>query len=134
MSQRGFTITASTVLITEECCNCGVVFAMPEELRDRCLANHSRMFYCPNGHSQYYTGPTPLEKATQRATEAERKLASRNEDLRVERVNHAVTKGKLTKANNKVKRAERGVCTTCHRTFVNVQRHVENKHPELVSG
>lgn len=49
---RTLTLSTSVDLTTEECCNCGVLFAMPADLRKQLLADHSRSFYCPNGHGQ----------------------------------------------------------------------------------
>jgi len=41
----------------------------------------------------------------------------------------SATKGQLTKAR---KRADRGVCQHCHRSFVDVARHVATKHPSVL--
>jgi hypothetical protein len=42
-------------LATETCYSCGVVFGMPEIFKENRLKDH-RLFYCPNGHGQYYLG------------------------------------------------------------------------------
>ena len=45
------------ILITwkvEQCCSCGVPFAMTKETYENYLSN-GRNFYCPNGHQQHYT-------------------------------------------------------------------------------
>lgn len=52
-------------LIREECCNCGIEFAMPKNWKNILLDNHER-FYCPRGHSQHYTGETVAEKLEKR--------------------------------------------------------------------
>ena len=41
-------------LVTEECCNCGIVFAIPHSLH-RKMKEQGGTFYCPNGHGQHYT-------------------------------------------------------------------------------
>lgn len=120
-----YTIDATTTLVTHECYRCHVMFAMPQELNERALADHSIAFYCPNGHGAAYTGKTTAEKAAERATWYAQQLASRDEDLRSARAAHSVTKGKLTKARN---RADKGVCQHCNRHFVNVARHVASQH------
>lgn len=138
MALRNMTVTDSVVLVTEECCNCGVLFAVTESFQQQCLDNPEKWFYCPNGHQQHYTGKTDAQKAKERAAELERRLASREEDLRAERMQreaerrrHAATKGQLTKAR---KRADAGVCQHCNRTFANVSRHVAHMHPEAVQA
>jgi Zn-finger nucleic acid-binding protein len=40
-----------------ECCNCGVLFAVSEELNKNLLRTKNT-FYCPNGHPQSYTKST----------------------------------------------------------------------------
>ncbi len=40
-----------------ECCNCGVLFAVSEELRLNWLKTKDT-FHCPNGHPQSYTKST----------------------------------------------------------------------------
>lgn len=119
--------TQVTTFEVETCCNCSVQFAMPTQLRDRRLRDH-KDFWCPNGHSQRYIGKTEEQLQRERAERAERVAANRAEDLRIERISHASTKGKLTKTR---KRIANGVCPCCHRSFVNVKRHMESQHPEF---
>lgn len=123
---RGLTFEQTDTLITEDCCNCGVVFAMPQKLRDRLIQTHNS-FYCPNGHSQSYTGKTKEQVQRERAERLERDLANKDEDLRAERASHTATKGQLTKAK---KRADAGMCQHCNRSYVDVRRHMASKHPD----
>jgi hypothetical protein len=125
---RARTVTFSQTLVTEECYLCGVLFAMPDDLRAQLLAHHDRSFYCPNGHGQHYTGPTEAERMRAQRDELARELASAHEDTRAARAAHAVTKAQLSRAR---KRADAGVCQHCHRSFQNVARHVARQHPEL---
>jgi hypothetical protein len=126
---RGFEITTTVKLVTETCCNCGVVFAMAEEFKQECLREtDGKSFYCPAGHAQHYVGKSDAQKLR----EAEERLASEKawsqritNDLNAERKSHASTKGQLTRNRN---RANAGVCLDCHRTFVDVQKHRRDKH------
>lgn len=140
---RNTLINVDVQLITETCYKCSVVFAMPVELRQKCLdsrgTNDVREFFCPNGHDQIYTGKSDADKQRERAEQLERAVEAREADLRFEqrrltneRRSHAATKGVLTKTR---KRAVKGVCPepSCHRSFVNVARHVTHQHPELFS-
>lgn len=138
MSMRGMIITDTVKMVTEECCNCGTLFAVTEQFQRECLDNHGKWFYCPNGHRQHYTGKTDEQKAKERAAELERRLASRDEDLRAarmqrdeERRRHAATKGQLTKTKRRI---AHGVCPCCGRTFANVARHMAGRHPDYVEA
>lgn len=50
----GYALNQQVVLETEECCSCGVMFAMPGSMQRRCR-NDGSYFYCPNGHPQHYS-------------------------------------------------------------------------------
>lgn len=39
---------------TEECCECGIIFQVPEDFAEN-RQNDGQTFYCPNGHGQSYT-------------------------------------------------------------------------------
>ena len=106
---RGYTITETQTLVTEVCCNCHVLFAITEGMQQK-LRNTHDWFYCPNGHSQHYTGKSEKDKLR----EIERQLASRH----------------LTRAKKKIGRVEKGTCPHCRRHFVNVERHMTTKHSE----
>lgn len=127
---RGATINIGVQLITEECCVCGVMFALPETLRDKLLQT-KKDFYCPNGHDQRYTGKTEAEKQRERADRLERTLANAEEDLRCERASHRTTKGNVTKLK---KRVANGVCPCCQRSFANLGRHMAGQHPDYAEA
>jgi hypothetical protein len=108
-------------------CTCGIVFAIPEAL-DRQARDRKKSIYCPLGHSWHYTEST-VEKL-----ERERREHRATRDLlHAEERSHAGTRGALTKAKKQVHRAEHGVCPHCNRSFVNLQRHVQTKHPECLA-
>src|ERR1051325_4459830 len=104
-------------LVTEDCCNCGVVFAMTTEFKAQRLRDQA-WFYCPAGHAQRYTGKTEAQKLKD---DLERVKADRDSWIAQAaqyaaaadevRKAHAATKGKLTKLKNRV---AAGVCTECH--------------------
>lgn len=128
---RGTEVELLVKLVIEECCNCGVVFAMTRELRDR-RQGDKQSFYCPNGHGQSYTGKSKADlerelKDARRDTEwyqqAER--TARDRAALAERQN-AARKGAITKMR---KRAEAGACPFgCKRHFLNLERHVARQH------
>jgi hypothetical protein len=119
---RDHTITEQTVLVTEECCSCGVTFAMPERFKSDRLAD-KRRFYCPNGHGQAYVGKTDAELRK----EAEQARASAEENARIARIEANEAKKELRRLKQ---RAKAGACPYCNRSFVQLTRHIHTKHPE----
>lgn len=105
-------------------CWCGMAHAIPEALYKHMVHKRDNNqtqpdVYCPMGHTWIVSGESKLDRTR-------RELANTEESLRIERAAHTATKGALTKAR---KRADRGVCQHCHRSFVNVAKHVATKHP-----
>lgn len=130
---RGTVLMISDKLVTEQCCNCGVTFAIPQQLMNELSETH-KDFYCPNGHSQRYIDKTEAQKQRERADRLQRLVDAREEDIRfeqrrldTERKAHAATKGQLTKTR---KRVGNGVCPCCNRSFANLQRHMSGQHPD----
>lgn len=127
---RGQTITIGIELITETCYSCGVLFALPKDLREKLLEQRERMtFYCPNGHGQSYLGKSlkdqlkEVERQRDRAWEAE---AEQRRRVQAEQRVTAAYKGQVTKLR---KRAVAGTCPFgCRRHFVDLERHVASKH------
>ncbi len=98
---------------------------MPQEMRQQRLTNGGS-FYCPNGHSQHYTKPkcTRLQEeieATKRELTAARcaTLSEQNKRESVER-----------EMKRRMRRVHAGVCPCCNRTFQNLARHMQTKHPK----
>ena len=61
MTVRTFTFTETTTMTTMGCCNCAVLFALPEEMDKQLQLTHAT-FYCPNGHGQSYNQETEAER------------------------------------------------------------------------
>ena len=120
-----FTEPTTITYTTEQCIGCGTRFAMDSTLVNQRRRDHLR-FYCPNGHSQYYPGESDVEKARRERDEARQATAEARADLAAERTAHSATKDQLTRTK---KRATAGICIECKRTFANVARHMQTKHP-----
>ncbi len=103
-----------------DCCTCGVAFALPLSLH-RTAKEKGSSFYCPNGHSLVYK-KTDVQKLQEELQQANERVATANK-LRWEQEERAV------KAERKLKRVHRGVCPECKRTFRDVARHMQTKHP-----
>lgn len=113
----------------EECCSCGIKFGMPTEWREKKRRNKT-LFYCPNGHSQHYTGETQEDKLRRERDIAKQQLARAEQEAadaqkRVEL---------LQKQKRRLeKRAAAGTCPCCQRTFSNMSTHMKKQHPEFVA-
>ena len=130
--QSTMTYTAELVV---ETCWCGTVHAVPKALRDKMKRDHDdgrpqQGIYCPLGHVWEFSGKGRAQTESERAERLAASLSATRDQLRAEERSHAATRGQLTKAR---KRADRGVCLHCNRSFVNVERHVATKHPDKLS-
>ena len=73
----GTKFVENTTLITENCCICGVIFAMPKELNDSKLCGcETESFWCPNGHKQHYTGKSDGQKLEEKDHKISKLVAS----------------------------------------------------------
>lgn len=131
---RGLTVTETKVaeFVVEECCTCGLEFAMTRRY-ERERRRDGAWWHCPNGHPQHYTEEqSKAEKLQAQLKQAQDDIAwwrtrEAEEQAARERAERqrAAAKGQLTKA---LKRIQNGVCPHCNRHFVNVERHMANKH------
>ena len=126
-------VTVKLVKVT--CCNCGCVFGMDERTHWDRKRDHGG-FYCPNGHWQHYPQESNEEKARRERDKALQKAARHREQAEHfrEQKNHAersraAIKGHYTRMK---KRIANGVCPCCGRSFTNVRRHMQTKHPDVL--
>lgn len=126
---RGNKTNETITFVMEECCNCGIPFMMPSYHQKR-LINSQEQFYCPNGHPQHYCGKTDAQKIQEKLDEEKRNRAAEKERLEKQWLEQYNAKTKLEK---QLKRIHKGVCPCCNRSFQNLKRHMETKHPEIKS-
>lgn len=113
-------------LETEECCSCGMLFAMPVDVVRRRKNDH-KTFYCPSGHLQHYTGKSEAQKLKAELRQAN----SRADQHRQEAYEQRQRATSISKSYQRVReRVKNGVCPCCTRTFENLARHMKTKHPE----
>lgn len=132
------TMVYTGILTVEECCACGMKFAMPSDFQARKMREAGTTFYCPAGHAQHYMGKTfdaQLREAKERA-DIERANAQfwRRQRDKAERDGvrrTAAAKGVTTKLR---KRIANGVCPCCKRSFANVAKHMAGQHPDYVEA
>lgn len=128
--KRGATLDKSLDFILEECCICHVPFFMPSYMKKYLLDNRDKYFYCPNGHSQHYTGKSEAQQLKEQL-ENERAEWEKSKEGYVNRWLDA--ENEKSKIQKQLKRTHNGVCPCCNRSFVNLQRHMKTKHPEVIS-
>lgn len=131
--------TGSLTVVT---CWCGMRHAVPTELREFQLREHQngrhKTVYCPLGHEYSPAGESKCHQLS-RQLEAEKKrtaaaIASHDQTraaLREKDRELIAQKGVNTKLK---KRVGNGVCPCCGRTFKQLARHMESKHPEYKTG
>lgn len=111
------------------CISCGVPIAMPSEMFDRRVKDQ-RTFYCPNGHSQHFTGKTEAQKLRDRLRVAESNVTFYRDQLEASERSKRAIRGHLTRIKRRI---ANGVCPCCNRSFKDVQRHMDSQHPEFVA-
>jgi len=87
-------------IVSEKCCNCGVLFGMEKEYRQRKI-DEGGTFYCPNGHKQWYTEST-INKLKKQIESKQKQIDYCRNNLRFEKRSHSATKGQLTRKKNKI--------------------------------
>lgn len=128
----GLAIEINTRFEVIYCYECKIPFAVPAVIRADWQQNGEN-FYCPNGHIQHYT-----ESDVQRLN---KKLKREQEQLELERkrtqwaqqaARNAENRRRAEKAaKTRIKnRVAKGVCPCCNRSFPNLHRHMETKHPD----
>ncbi len=128
MSARLLEISTTLKLVTEECCACGIVFAMPQQVNER-LRTKGGTFYCPNGHSQVYTEPD-IEVLRKKLLAEQQRSQNLETQLNGALDNLNTTKKELRRTKRRV---NAGVCPYCRRHFANVEKHIHCKHPEEIA-
>lgn len=118
------------------CGGCGVLFWMTKQFQTMRRQDH-KIFFCPAGCQRVYNGPTEEDKLRQERDRLKQAIAYERDRVRAETERRELIqrqarayKGQVTKLKN---RAAAGVCPCCNRTFVNLQRHMANKHSTFLA-
>jgi hypothetical protein len=121
------------------CGECGIVFCVPRGWSESRREDH-KGFYCPNGHCRAFVESDKDRDIKAKAAEIERlrkqlawnenSLKSANNMVEEAHRSNASLRGVIAKEK---KRVGNGVCPCCKRTFSQLQRHMECKHPAYKS-
>lgn len=124
-------------MVTEECLTCGMSFAMTEDFRSKRLKDHKN-FYCPSGHTQYFSADSAedkLRRENQRLLQGRAQLqdviSDKNKEINYQKNKVRAEKGAKTKIKRRI---AHGNCPNCKRSFSNLERHMKSQHPEEVTN
>ncbi len=127
MAQVSFVVN----FVIQECCNCGMQFAVTEEFEQRKRRDHTS-FYCPAGHGQHFKAMSDIEKVRREKIEAENRLQVQLNESRHAQLVAEKALAEETKKRRKIeKRIASGVCPCCNRQFDDLHRHMKSKHKEF---
>lgn len=112
-----------------ECRTCGVVSSCPEVIWDQQCAEGG-YHHCPNGHQWGWNKEScEREKLRRERDRLLQRVAEKDDEIAAKQREVSEVRGQVTKLQ---KRASAGVCPCCNRTFLNMQRHMKSKHPNVV--
>lgn len=126
-------VRVETHITILECATCNIVFGIGADFEGRRREDHEH-FYCPNGHQNFYNGPTEAEKERDRYKRMYDSAEWRAKSWRDQAEAAERSRRGQKAANTRLKkRIAAGVCPCCHRTFSNVERHMSNQHPDFTA-
>ena len=135
-ASEGQRFAADTTLVVVSCATCGVTYAIPESFNRSAKKYHGDSangwkICCPFGHTWWYVGETEVERLKRERNEARRANRASRELLAQEERSHAATRGHVTRKRKQLERVAAGVCPCCNRSFSDLRRHMQAKHPEF---
>lgn len=117
--------------IVKQCATCAVWHTIPEIIYNS-YRREGGFWHCPNGHQRgFRTGEEKLEqeRIRQERDRLKQDAARLSEEISAERKRADAAEKRIVHIR---RRTAAGVCPCCNRTFVNVQRHMKSKHPNVV--
>jgi hypothetical protein len=100
---------------------------MSERVYNACQLDHSRSFYCPNGHGRIFTGETEAQRLKRELKWANDVAASAQARADQAERSRAAWKGQTTKLRNRV---TNGQCPFCGKYLVSLDVHIARQHSE----
>jgi len=117
--------------VIRQCGTCAVWHTVPEIVYDA-FSREGGYWSCPNGHQRGFAkGSDEIGREnTRRERDRLKQDAARlNDELTAERKRAEEAERKIVQVR---RRAAAGVCPCCNRTFLNMQRHMKSKHPNVI--
>jgi hypothetical protein len=112
-----------------DCGACGVIFAIPQEMYDN-ARRAGGWWHCPNGHCRGWEKGSNHTRIKELEAALEAEQQRKQQALGRENEQRARADALEKKAATAAKRAKAGVCPCCNRTFQQLARHMETKHPK----
>lgn len=129
--------TITTTLHIETCFSCGCIFGVAKDFASNRRRDH-KLFYCPNGHSQYYPAKSAEDKLRDELQRERQQLDQvkanvRDLEMKTQQTRRRLyaTKGSLTRFKNKV---AAGKCPCCGKKFEDLHKHMADSHPTFVDA
>jgi hypothetical protein len=110
-------------------CWCGIPVGVPANLVRYARNYADQEIYCPLGHSFVFgdTNEAKLKRERDRAARVQAQLDQANAAEKAQRA----AKTRFRNERDKLRtRAAAGVCPCCGRTFKQLARHMQSKHPD----
>jgi len=111
-----------------ECGGCGIPFFAPTKWLNKKMESNGS-FNCPNGCNRVFVGKTEADKLKDELRAMSERAIKKEEELQNKWLDALGEKNKLEK---QLKKVHNGTCPCCKRSFQNLERHMQSKHPELV--
>ena len=127
---EGAQLRAPTKLTTMDCGKCGGTFALNERFRLEREENGGS-WYCPYCRTSWRYTESENDKLRRQLKNAEKRAEWARQDAKHAENRRRAAAGQLTKIKRRV---SRGVCPCCNRTFENLAKHMESKHPDYSEG
>lgn len=108
------------------CASCGILVVMTSDVQARLRRSHDT-FYCLNGHKQYWPGESDIEEAQRELREEQLRRERAEKATKTARKAEAIARGKMRAQGERI---ANGVCPCCNRSFQNLHRHMQTKHPK----
>lgn len=126
------TITYVGNLVTTSCW-CGIHLAVPADLHQMARRQKNFAIFCPLGHEFIFreTADEQIAAARKEAADARRREEATRSLLQHEERSHAATRGHVTRKKKELNRVKAGICPVCNRTFQQLKRHMDGKHPHF---
>ena len=123
-------ITSTTEIVVIQS-GCGHVIYMPEVHYRARLRDH-KTFWCTTcGCERHYPGQSDLERLEARLASKEDQLNTVRADRDRKEAQRRAEKAAKTKIKNRI---ANGVCIHCNRSFDDLRRHMETKHPHYAES
>jgi hypothetical protein len=114
------------------CPVCGIRYAAPIRFFESRRVGDQDNWYCPNGHSLSFK-ETENDRIRRERDRLKQEMARlEDEKHAIERAAEEKVRAAEAKARRLLTRAGAGVCPCCNRTFSQLARHMEKKHPDIV--